>query len=110
MKTITQYKTIGLMLLALFFSLNPAYASSSESWKKNNQNLKTACFKASQLKSPKIASDIMLFDDRVGYSAVVLEGHYPQAHMKNRLGRELCLWHRAKQKAFITEADSLIKK
>ena len=51
----------------------------------------------------------MSFDDRVGYSAVVLEGRYPQAHMKNRLGRELCLWQRSKQKASIVEADTLLK-
>ena len=49
------------------------------------------------------------FDDRVGYSAIVLEGRYPQAHMKNQLGRELCLWQRAKQKAFIVDADTLLK-
>ena len=51
----------------------------------------------------------MPFDDRVGYSAIVLEGRYPQTHMKNQLGRELCLWQRAKQKAFIVEADTLLK-
>lgn len=36
------------------------------------------------LKNVKAVSDIMLFDDRVGYSAVVLEGNYPQKHMKNQ--------------------------
>ena len=51
----------------------------------------------------------MTFDDRVGYSAVILEGHYPQAHMKNQRGRELCLWQRSTQKASVTEADTLLQ-
>ncbi len=50
----------------------------------------------------------MLFDDRVGYSAVVLEGNYPQKHMKNQKGRELCLYQRQQKRAVVTPADSLL--
>lgn len=102
-------KTIGFILLSFICISYTAHASTAEAWKKHDQTLKTACIKASQLKNTKIVSDIMSFDDRVGYSAVVLEGHYPQAHMKNRLGRELCLWQKSRQKASITEADTLLK-
>jgi len=101
-------KPISLILLSLIYTSYTAHASSAEAWKKHDQNLKAACIKASQLKNAKVVSEIMSFDDRVGYSAVVLEGHYPQAHMKNQLGRELCLWQRSKQKASITEADTLL--
>lgn len=75
-------KTIGFILLSLMCTSYTAQASSAEAWKKHDQNLKAACIKASQLKNTKVVSDIMSFDDRVGYSAVVLEGRYPQAHMK----------------------------
>ncbi|MEG2695500.1 MAG: hypothetical protein RR856_11960 [Acinetobacter sp.] len=102
-------KTISFILLSLMCTSYTVQASSAEAWKKHDQNLKAACIKASQLKNTKVVSDIMSFDDRVGYSAVVLEGRYPQAHMKNQLGRELCLWQRSKQKASIVEADTLLK-
>ncbi|OTG66388.1 hypothetical protein B9T28_03780 [Acinetobacter silvestris] len=102
-------RPINLILLSLVFTSYSAHASSEAAWKKNDQNLKTACIKVSQLKNTKVVSDIISFDDQVGYSALVLEGNYPQAHMKNKLGRELCLWQRAKQKAFIAEADTLLK-
>lgn len=102
-------KSIHIILFSLCFVSYTAQASSEQVWKKNDQNLKTACIKASQLKKTTVVSDIMPFDDRVGYSAILLEGRYPQAHMKNQLGRELCLWQRAKQKAFIVEADTLLK-
>ncbi len=102
-------KRISFILLSLICTSYTAQASSADAWKKHDQKLKAACIKASLLKNTKVVSDIMPFDDRVGYSAVVLEGRYPQAHMKNQLGRELCLWQRSKQKASIVEADTLLK-
>ncbi|WP_151980969.1 hypothetical protein [Acinetobacter guerrae] len=84
------------------------HASSDQAWKQHDQAITTACIKASTLKNAKAVSDIMLFDDRVGYSALVLEGNYPQTHMKNKKGRELCLYQRQQKKAVITSADSLL--
>ena len=43
------------------------------------------------------------FDDRVGYSALLISGHYPQKHMKNQKGSELCLFDKQRKTAFITE-------
>lgn len=102
-------KIMHFILLGFVCVSYTTHASSEQAWKKNDQMLKNSCLKISQLKNTKVVSDIMPFDDRVGYSAVVLEGRYPQAHMKNQLGRELCLWQRAKQKASIVEADTLLK-
>ena len=75
-------KTIGFILLSLMCTSYTAQASSAEVWKKHDQNLKAACIKVSQLKNTQVVSDIISFDDRVVYSAVGLEGRYPQAHMK----------------------------
>ena len=47
-----------------------------------------------------------LFRDDVGYTALLLQGRYPQKHMKNRLGRELCLFERKSGTAHVTEADA----
>ena len=102
-------KKIGFIVLSLICLSSSTFASSASSWKKHNQSLKSACLKASQLKNTKVVSDIMTFDDRVGYSAVILEGHYPQVHMTNQRGRELCLWQRSTQKASVTEADTLLQ-
>ncbi|OEC86042.1 hypothetical protein [Acinetobacter sp. YK3] len=81
------------------------FASSEQAWKKHDQDIKSACVKASQLKNAKPASNVMLFDDRVGYSALLIQGQYPQAHMKNKMGQELCLWNKTTKKAYLSEAD-----
>ena len=47
-----------------------------------------------------------LFSDDVGYTALLLQGSYPQKHLKNRLGRELCLFERKSGTAHVTEADA----
>ena len=47
------------------------------------------------------------FDDRVGYSALLLEGQYPQKHMKGQRGTELCLYHKQSKTAHVTEWDSV---
>jgi len=50
-----------------------------------------------------------LFDDRVGYSALLIQGKYPQAHMKNKTGQKLCLWNKATKKAYLTEANMKVQ-
>ncbi len=49
------------------------------------------------------------YDDRVPVTALVLAGRYPQKHMNNRPGRELCVWDRKAGKAYVSEADQLLK-
>ncbi len=52
---------------------------------------------------------VLPFDDEVGYSALLLQGRYPQPHMQGHQGRELCLYRRATGKASVSEADALLK-
>lgn len=85
---------------------NVAYASSDEAWKKHDQDIKAACIKASQLKNAKPASNVMLFDDRVGYSALLIQGKYAQTYMKNQTGQELCIWNKATKKAYLSEVNT----
>lgn len=65
-----------------------------------------ACGDASQLKGTKTLGKPALFSDDVGYTALLLQGRYPQKHMKNRLGRELCLFERKSGTAHVKQADA----
>ena len=46
-------------------------------------------------------------DDRVGYTAILLQGQYPQKHMKGQQGSELCLYNKQSKTAYVTEWDSI---
>ncbi|WP_413661842.1 hypothetical protein [Metapseudomonas otitidis] len=50
----------------------------------------------------------MVFDDRLGLTALMITGRYPQPHMKGRSGNELCLYARKTGNAYISEADRLV--
>lgn len=95
-------------ILLITLLLSPlAHASSEAAWQQNTQTRQQACLKASGLKAVKVVGKPIQYDDSVGYDAVLLEGRYPQKHMKNQVGRELCLYQRASGKAVVSEADHL---
>ncbi|WP_422422831.1 hypothetical protein [Pseudomonas sp. GZD-222] len=80
-----------------------AQASSDQAWKEHYKQMNEHCIAASTLKNVKVLGKPAEFDDRVGYSALLLEGRYPQKHMNNRKGTELCLYERQRKTAFVTE-------
>ncbi|NWL77079.1 hypothetical protein DM872_09460 [Pseudomonas taiwanensis] len=96
-----------LLLLATLLG-SQAFASSDQAWKEHDARLLSACKAVSSLKDVRPAGQPVLFDDRLGLTALVLEGRYPQPHMKNQRGRELCLFERKSRKAHIAEADALL--
>jgi predicted chitinase len=83
-------------------------AATPEAWAAHDKTLLAKCLQASQLKNPHAAGSPALFDDSIGYSALLLKGTYPQKFMNNRSGTELCLYQRTTQKAVITEWDRAI--
>ncbi len=87
-----------------------AGASTPGAWKDYDQRLTKACIAASGLKDAKPVGGPIQYDDRVPVTALVLAGRYPQKHMNNRPGRELCVWDRKAQKAYVSEADQLLPK
>ena len=95
-------KSASALLLALIAIAGQAQASSTDAWKALDKAVVDSCIKASQLKSVK-PSGKAGFDDSVGYEALMLEGRYPQPHMKNQPGAELCLYNRHSKKATVTE-------
>jgi len=96
-----------LLLAGLMVAASHAYASSDQAWSDLDKAVIDTCVKASQLKNAKPAGTAALFDDSVGYNALLLKGRYTQAHMKNKVGTELCLYQRQSKKAVVTEWDSL---
>ena len=100
-----KYLTRTLLFTLLLSPL--AQASSEAAWQQHDKNLQQACVQASGLKAVKVVGKPIMYDDSVGYDALLLEGRYPQKHMKNQLGRELCLYQRQSGKAVVSEADQL---
>lgn len=98
-------KTISLLLLTLA-ATSHAYASSPDAWKALDKAVVDSCMKASQLKEVRAVGKAG-FDDSVGYEALMLRGRYPQPHMKNQPGAELCLFNRHSKKATVTEWSEL---
>lgn len=96
--------TKGFAVVALLVS-GAAAASAPDAWKDYNQRLVKACVAASGLKGATPVGGPIQYDDRVPVTALVLAGRYPQTHMKNRPGRELCVWDRKAEKAYVSEAD-----
>jgi hypothetical protein len=85
-----------------------ALASTPQAWSDYDAEVLKACAAASSLRNPHAAGQRIDFDDVTGYSALLLTGHYPQPHMKNQAGRELCLFDRRTRTAVVSEADGLV--
>ncbi|AMZ74496.1 MULTISPECIES: hypothetical protein [Pseudomonas] len=101
-------KASVLMLLGLTVAMTfQAQASSPDAWAAYDKKVLASCLKASGLKDPEPVGTAAQFDDRVGYTAVLLQGQYPQKHMKGATGTELCLYRKKTRTAFVTEWDSI---
>lgn len=100
-------KRIVAFLPTLLLSSTLAHASSEDAWKKSREVMVQACVNASHLSKVRVLGEPIEYDDNTGYSALLLEGRYPQQHMKNKRGRELCLFQRSSGRASVSEADRL---
>ncbi|MES2281863.1 MAG: hypothetical protein V4542_10665 [Pseudomonadota bacterium] len=94
-------------LVAMSAAGGLAFASSPAAWSEHDREVAAACAKASGLKDAQAVGQPMAYDDRVGITALLIQGRYPQPHMKNRVGRELCLFDRETREAAVTEADQI---
>lgn len=98
---LTSLKLSSLFVLALA-AASQANASTTDAWQALDKAVVDSCMKASQLKEVRAVGKAG-FDDSVGYEALMLRGRYPQPHMKNQPGAELCLFNRHSKKATVTE-------
>lgn len=83
--------------------VGPACASSPDAQAAYEKEVSEACFKASGFKDAKAHTQLILFDDSVGVDALVVEGEWPQAHMKGRHGEMLCLFDKKTRTAAVSE-------
>ena len=100
-------KALTCCFLCLAALTSQAHASSPDAWAAYDKAVLASCTKASGLKDAKPVGTPAQFDDRVGYTAVLLQGQYPQKHMKGQQGSELCLYNKKSKTAFVTEWDSI---
>ncbi|UPG86949.1 hypothetical protein L2Y94_06230 [Luteibacter aegosomatis] len=98
----------GFLGVAVVFMAGGAAASTPAAWKAYDKKVVDACVAASGLKGAAPVGGPIQYDDRVPVTALVLAGRYPQKHMKNAPGRELCVWDRKAEKAYVSEADQLL--
>ena len=95
-----------LVALALSCAASVANASTDAAWQVHDQQVKSACLAASELQKPKVSGRAVVFDDAVGYSALLLSGRYPKPRAKHLSGSELCLFDRKTGIAHIADADN----
>jgi len=100
-------KAATLTFLCLTALTSQAQASSPDAWATYDKTVLASCTKASGLKNAKPVGNAAQFDDRVGYTALLLQGQYPQKHMKGQQGTELCLYNKQTKTAYVTEWDSI---
>jgi hypothetical protein len=93
-----------IILISMLMSFTTtAIASSDDAWQSYYEEVNAACLKNSGLREAKPVSNIVSFDDNVGYDALVIKGYYPQPHMKNARARVLCLFNKKTKVTAISE-------
>ncbi|WP_074843884.1 MULTISPECIES: hypothetical protein [Pseudomonas syringae group] len=99
--------SLAFLCLTALATQAQAQASSADAWAAYDKVALESCIRSSGLKDAKHVGTPAQFDDRVGYTAILLQGQYPQKHMKGRQGTELCLFNSKSKAAFVTEWDSI---
>ena len=101
-------KLASLTFLCLTALATQAHASSADAWAAYDKAVFISCSKASNLKNPGPVGTPAQFDDRVGYTALLMQGQYPQKHMQGKQGTELCLYSKKAKAAYVSEWDSIL--
>jgi hypothetical protein len=111
-------RTGGLLVLLLAGLAAPgARASSPRAWRAYDQEVRTACLRASGLRQPRVLGervDVPVADRTPDggtplISALLLEGRWPQPALRGQTGRELCLFEQRTRKATVADAENLAK-
>lgn len=80
----------------------PAFAATPESYAKLDKASEAACLKAANLGGATVGPPIR-YSDRVGIDARVVEGTWPQPHMKGAKAKMLCLYNRKNKRTEVQE-------
>lgn len=80
----------------------PALAATPDSWAKLDAASEAACLKAANLGGAVVGPSIR-YSDRVAIDARVVEGIWPQPHMKGAKAKMLCLYNRKNKRVEVQE-------
>lgn len=105
--------TIGqwrwLIVFGVMMCSSPSMASSDAAWKSHDLRVNTLCLAASKLEEPQAISQPLAYPDKIGYSALLIEGRIPKSKPNllalgdNNIRRELCLYQRKTRKVTVQE-------
>ena len=87
---------------AAFASAAPATAATPESYAKLDKASEAACIKAANLTSANVGPPVR-FSDKMLVDARVVDGIWPQPHMKGAKARMLCLYNRKTKRVEVQE-------
>ena len=79
---------LGFLEIAM---VGVAHGTPPEAWAANETEVVAASAAASNLREAKPGGSLVDFADRVGFTAVVIDGRYPQPDMNNKRSRVLSL-------------------
>lgn len=88
--------------IAALAAAAPAFAATPDSWAKVDKASEAACLKAANLTAATVGSPVR-FSDRTAFDARVIEGVWPQPHMKGAKARMLCLYNRKNKRVEVQE-------
>lgn len=80
----------------------PANAATSDAWAKLDKASEAACIKAANLTGASVGPAIR-YSDRVGFDARVVDGTWPQPHLKGAKAKMLCLYNRKNKRVEVQE-------
>lgn len=84
----------------------PAFSSTPASWAKLDAASEAACIKAASISGAKVGPPIR-YSDKTMIDARLVEGTWPQPHMKGAKARMLCLYNRKTKRAEVQELAML---
>lgn len=79
-----------------------AFASAPDKWAKVDGASQSACLKAAGLNEARVGPPIR-FSDQIMFDVRVVEGIWPQPHMKGAKARMLCLFNRKNKRVEVKE-------
>lgn len=90
--------------------ISPAFASSNEAWADHDRKITQKCITSSGLMNAVASSKPILFDDNVGYSAMIVRGHLKpiagSAPKATATQEKLCLFERKTGKVSVMEVSA----
>lgn len=98
------FRHLGLLFCGGFAltPISPSFASTPESWAKLDTASQAACIKASGLTSAT-AGPPTRYSDKLLIDARIIDGIWPQPHMKDAKASMLCLYNRKTKKVEVQE-------